>query len=97
MLTWNNALVERRHDGARAYVPTYGLPLLDDAAVRAYRQAGFRVFPIDVAAIAENGGTVRCLTNVVEWRVERPSRVVAEPSPPTTVLPRRTPARPQPR
>ena len=68
VLTWNNALVERRAGAPRAYVPSYGVPLLDEAAHSVYRAAGCRVLPIDVAAIAPHGGTVRCLTNVVAWR-----------------------------
>ncbi|MCA8951513.1 MAG: hypothetical protein KDE27_18545 [Planctomycetes bacterium] len=67
VLTWNNALVERRGDEHRIYLPVYGVPTLDDAASRVYRGAGFRVFPIDVARIAASGGTVRCITNVIGW------------------------------
>jgi len=68
LLTWNNALVERRGDGLRAYVPVYGIPLLDDAARDSYKRLGFRTFPVNVARIAQRGGTVRCVTNVLEWR-----------------------------
>lgn len=68
LLTWNNALVERRRDGPRAYVPVYGIPLLDDAAQETYRRLGFRTFPVNATRIAQRGGTVRCVTNVLEWR-----------------------------
>lgn len=52
VLTWNNALLERRTEGQVAYVPTYGLPELDEAALATYRRLGFRVYPIDVSRIA---------------------------------------------
>ncbi|MCK5941150.1 MAG: hypothetical protein KAI24_04200 [Planctomycetes bacterium] len=68
IMTWNNALVERRAGVSRAYAPSYGVPVLDEAAHAVYRAAGCQVAPIDVAAIAPHGGTVRCLTNVVAWR-----------------------------
>lgn len=72
LLTWNNALVERRSEGLRAYVPAYGIPLLDEAAHEAYRRLGFHTFPVNVARIAQRGGTVRCLTNVLAWRRQAP-------------------------
>lgn len=67
VLTWNNALVERRGAERRVYLPVYGVPLLDDEAARAFRDAGSRVFAIDVSGIAPDGGTVRCITNVLAW------------------------------
>jgi hypothetical protein len=67
VLTWNNALLERRADGRRAYVPTYGLLALDEVALATYRRLGFQTFPIDVARLAPMGGTVRCVTNVLSW------------------------------
>lgn len=71
VLTWNNALVECRDEGRRAYVPVYGVPALDEMALQVYRDAGIAVFPIDVAELAPLGGTVRCVTNVVAWRTPR--------------------------
>jgi len=68
VLTWNNALVERREDGPRAYVPVYGVPRFDRIALATWRAQGFRVFPIDASRLAEHGGTVRCVTNVLRWR-----------------------------
>lgn len=67
-LTWNNALVERRADGLHAYVPRYGIAALDEAAFAVYADAGVVPHPIDVARLAQHGGTVRCITNVLEWR-----------------------------
>jgi len=67
MLTWNNALVEKRGSERRAYVPVYGVPYLDELALETYEKAGYKPFPIDVSRIAHLGGTVRCLTNVTAW------------------------------
>ncbi|MCB9870564.1 MAG: agmatine deiminase family protein [Planctomycetes bacterium] len=65
--TWNNAIVERRADGRRAYVPVYGVPQLDEMALATYRRHGLRAFPIDVSRVMHMGGAVRCLSNVVRW------------------------------
>ena len=87
LLTWNNCLVERRRGIRRVYMPVYGVPDLDEAAVAVFRAAGYRVFPIDCAAIVKDGGTVRCITNVVAWSCARPggpaqaSRLAAEAAP----------------
>ncbi len=67
-LTWNNALVERRADGLHAYVPRYGIAALDEAAFAVYADAGVKPHPVDVARLAQHGGTVRCITNVLEWQ-----------------------------
>ncbi|MDA0372213.1 MAG: hypothetical protein O2865_00365 [Planctomycetota bacterium] len=67
-LTWNNAVVERRADGLHAYVPRYGIAALDEAAFAVYADAGVEPHPIDVARLAQHGGTVRCVTNVLEWQ-----------------------------
>ncbi|MEY2980630.1 MAG: Porphyromonas-type peptidyl-arginine deiminase [Planctomycetota bacterium] len=67
-LTWNNAVLERRPDGVHAYVPRYGIAALDEAAFGVYAEAGIVPHPIDVARLAQHGGTVRCITNVLEWQ-----------------------------
>jgi N-dimethylarginine dimethylaminohydrolase len=67
MLTWNNALIESRQGQRHAYVPVYGLPILDQEAIATYQRLGCRVWPIDVSRIAIHGGTVRCVTNVLAW------------------------------
>lgn len=79
VLTWNNCLVERRAEGRRVYMPSYGIPALDDVAARVFEEAGCRVFPISAARIAANGGTVRCITNVVSWSAPR-RRAAARPA-----------------
>jgi N-dimethylarginine dimethylaminohydrolase len=65
VLTWTNALTERRGTQDHAYVPTYGLATLDRLAQATWRAAGFRVHPIDVTRCIQQGGAVRCLTNTI--------------------------------
>lgn len=60
ILNWNNALLDRR--AARAYVPRYGMPALDEQAWRIWRREGFEVLPIAARAAIVCGGSVRCLT-----------------------------------
>jgi N-dimethylarginine dimethylaminohydrolase len=65
ILTWNNAVVERRREGAIAYVPRYGVPTLDRLAHGRWRALGFVVRPIRCAGIIAHGGALRCLTAVL--------------------------------
>ena len=72
MVTYNNVLMEER-DGRRiVYLPTYDLPVLDQAAEAVYRGLGFEIHRIDVSEVFQYGGAVRCLTNVIsrDWRFE---------------------------
>jgi|GEM_PF-948439 len=64
MVTYNNVLMEQSRGRRAVYMPIYHIPVLDHAAAEVYRQLGFEVHPIDVSAIFQLGGTVRCLTNV---------------------------------
>src|SRR5690606_37790850 len=68
LLSWNTARGDTREAGTRAYVPAFGIPLLDHVALDAYRRLGIEAVPIDVARLAPYGGTVRCVTNVLAWR-----------------------------
>ncbi|MHC4342638.1 MAG: hypothetical protein ACYSX0_20780 [Planctomycetota bacterium] len=63
ILTWNNAVVERRSGVPTAYVPRYGIPSLDGLAFRRWEQLGFRVEPVRCTRIIAHGGAVRCLTS----------------------------------
>ncbi len=66
-ITYNNALLERRPDGAlHAYMPTFGLSLLDRAGRAAYEALGVTVHEVDVSRIFGHNGTVRCLVNVLQ-------------------------------
>jgi len=66
-VTYNNAVLERRTDGRlHAYVPQFGIPILDAAGRAAYTRQGVVVHPIDVRRIYRHNGTVRCLVNVLQ-------------------------------
>jgi hypothetical protein len=61
-LSYNNVLCDRRADGLHVLMPAYGIPALDAAATQAWKAAGaVAVHPIDVRALYELGGSVRCL------------------------------------
>jgi hypothetical protein len=64
-VTYTNALFDRDDDGPIVYMPTYGLPGLDEAATELYRSLGLRVVPIDVASIYRLNGSLGCLVNVM--------------------------------
>ena len=64
-VTYTNALFDRDRTGPVVYLPTYGLPTLDDDAAARYRALGFRVVPIDVTSIYRLNGSLGCLVNVM--------------------------------
>jgi N-dimethylarginine dimethylaminohydrolase len=64
MVTYNNVIMDYQ-DGQRVvYMPVYNIPEMDQAAAQTYRALGFEVKPIDVSAIFQLGGAIRCLANV---------------------------------
>lgn len=63
LVTWNNAVTERRGETDIVYLPRYGRPALDAAAAACWRRLGFAVRPIDVRGAIRHGGAVRCLSN----------------------------------
>jgi hypothetical protein len=65
LVTWTNAVMEVRHDRRIAYVPAYGIPLLDRAAQAAWRKLGYEPVPIRTRAVIREGGAVRCVTNAL--------------------------------
>lgn len=64
-VTYTNAVFDRDADGAIVYLPTYGIPALDNAAEDTYASLGFRVIPIDVTSIYRMNGSLGCLVNVM--------------------------------
>lgn len=64
-VTYTNALFDRDAAGPVVYLPTYGLPALDDDAATRYRVLGYRVVPIDVTSIYQLNGSLGCLVNVM--------------------------------
>jgi hypothetical protein len=64
MMTYNNVVLERR-DGRRfAYVPQYGVPILDEEGMAIYASLGFDAQPVSVSGIYGLGGALRCVVNV---------------------------------
>ena len=73
MLSYNNVLLERIDGSERVYVAQYGLAPLDQAAHRAWQEAGFEVHPIPgVTTSAMYSGSVRCTVKVLERAAEVP-------------------------
>ncbi|MBI3927980.1 MAG: hypothetical protein HY319_20730 [Armatimonadetes bacterium] len=69
-ITYNNCLQENytRPDGSqvrRVFLPTYGLPALDDQAAEVYRSLGFEVIPLELPALTAWRGAIRCVSNIL--------------------------------
>lgn len=62
---YTNAVYETREGRRTAWMPTYGVPALDDAARAVHESLGFRVHPVPVRAVYHRHGTLGCLVNVV--------------------------------
>ncbi len=70
-ISYTNGVFETRPDGARiAYVPAYGVDQLDRAAHAVYAHLGWQVRPIRVRNVFPFHGTIGCLVNVVDRRLE---------------------------
>lgn len=70
-ITYNNCLMEnyQREDGSqvrRVFLPTYGLPALDDAASKIYQENGYEVIPLKLTALTSWRGAIRCISNVLD-------------------------------
>ena len=59
------AVFDRDAFGPIVYLPTYGIPALDEIAVNIYAGAGYRVIPIDVSTMYTMNGSLGCLVNVM--------------------------------
>jgi N-dimethylarginine dimethylaminohydrolase len=66
MITYNNVLIDNQGDTRTVYMPVYQIPALDRVASAIYCELGFRVVEVDVSAVYEWGGAVRCLVNVTQ-------------------------------
>lgn len=67
MLTYNNALLHEGDSAREVFIPHYGLEALDNAATKAWEDAGFVVHAIPgFATSAMYGGALRCTTKVLE-------------------------------
>ncbi|MEW6280613.1 MAG: hypothetical protein AB1758_18455 [Candidatus Eremiobacterota bacterium] len=70
-ITYNNCLMENyaRPDGSevrRVFLPTFGLPALDDRAEATYREQGFDVERLELPALTAWRGAIRCISNVLD-------------------------------
>ncbi len=68
-VTYNNCLMEsyKKPDGTavrRVFLPVYDLPKLDQAAMEVYKEKGFEVVPLKLAAVTAMRGAIRCISNV---------------------------------
>ncbi|MDH5485278.1 MAG: agmatine deiminase family protein [Gammaproteobacteria bacterium] len=70
MLTYNNVLLEQHAGRRKVYLPRYGWPAMDLAAVDAWQKLGFEPQDIEGLAIsAMYGGALRCSVKVLEKEI----------------------------
>jgi hypothetical protein len=62
---YTNGVFETRGSEKIAYVPTYGAPALDEAALAVYRSRGWQVRPVSSRAAFPFHGTLGCVINVL--------------------------------
>jgi len=67
-ISYNNCLMERfsREDGTdvrRVFLPVYGIPKLDDAATKIWESQDFEVIPMELGALSQRWGALRCVSN----------------------------------
>jgi N-dimethylarginine dimethylaminohydrolase len=67
-ISYNNMLIENSGATKRAYLPTYNIKALDEAATSRLKTLGFSVIPIDVQNISFYNGTLRCSTQIMKRR-----------------------------
>jgi len=65
-VTYTNGVFEQRGGEETVFMPSYGVPALDQAAENAYRSAGLNVAPVPVRGVFRYCGTIGCLVNVLE-------------------------------
>lgn len=67
-LSYTNGIFEVRNGRHIAYVPSYDIPALDEAAHDTYRKLGWDVIPIHVRRLFPYHGTIGCVVNVLQRR-----------------------------
>jgi len=66
-LTYNNVLMEVDGTGRTVYLPQYGWPAFDQAGVKAWQDAGYRVVRVEGFAVSSMyGGSLRCCVKVLK-------------------------------
>jgi hypothetical protein len=62
---YTNGVYETRASARVAWVPTFGVPPIDDAAHDVYARLGYRVVPVGVRSLYAQHGTIGCLVNIL--------------------------------
>lgn len=62
---YTNGIYETRAGRRVAWVPSFGVPAIDDAARAVYERLGWNVVPVSVRALYANHGTIGCVVNVL--------------------------------
>lgn len=67
-ISYNNCLMERfeREDGSkvrRVFLPVYGIPKLDDYAIKTWESQDFEVIPMPLGGLSQRWGALRCVSN----------------------------------
>jgi hypothetical protein len=70
-MTYNNGIAEVRGGEKIFYMPTYGVPALDDAAAACYARCGFNVKRVRVESLYQHTGSLRCLVGIVRRAADR--------------------------
>jgi hypothetical protein len=64
--TYNNAIVEERNGVRRIFMPTYGVPELDQHAASLFERQGLQVIPVRVSNLFKHTGSLRCLVGIIQ-------------------------------
>lgn len=67
-ITYTNGVFETRGRNKVVYMPSYGIPEMDNAARKIFEAEGWTVHPIPVQSVYQHRGTIGCLVNVLERR-----------------------------
>jgi hypothetical protein len=62
---YTNGIYETRSGRRIAWVPSFGVPAIDDAARAVYERLGWNVNPVSVRSLYAQHGTIGCVVNVL--------------------------------
>jgi hypothetical protein len=62
---YTNGVYETRGGRRFAWVPSFGVPAIDDAARAVYEGLGWSVVPVSVRSLYAQHGTIGCVVNVL--------------------------------
>lgn len=81
-ITYNNVVI----DGDNVFMPSFGIPELDNAGGAAYKKFGYSPVPLDMTTISSGKGAINCITKVIERRYEDDPRVTQQEHSPRVPL-----------